>query len=334
MDEISLSQSPESFPCGFLGSSRPPGPRDLMHAEHPNAARQNSEDLKVAFREFSFHSLRSNVVLASDGPTWRSCFQERDTLEPEKSEKAETGGTPRFYKEGPQEPFWPGPHPENHGAGPSNINDGSVGISPLASIADFAPLRLRPLAYAVLESLETVPWSKMLILVLAVLFAVRELVEIRRDWYGGTSANEQAVLAQIQQQRERAEIVVAGTTARKNIQEELTSLTERESNFLRALKTDLNFPGANEAYALLAQDRLTIPLVLRYREQYDMAQRSLADCGRTQRCSDIEVRALAARVDTYRMLMENASAVARLEVELVSDDTRTNGGERRAGNTR
>ena len=125
------------------------------------------------------------------------------------------------------------------------------------------------------------------------------MVETRHYWYMGSNAVEQVELTRIQQQKERAEIVVAETAGRKNIQEELNAVAEREAEVMSAIKHVQEGWGAPLAQS--AADNM-----IRYRAAFGDFQGKLKECSTSGKCSETEVTRLANQADMYRMLF-NAS---------------------------
>lgn len=176
--------------------------------------------------------------------------------------------------------------------------DGMGGAA--GGIAPLLPLQGRLLASLIASSLTGLSLGARILLTIAtVIFIVREMVETRRDWYSGSAAIEQVELTRIQQQRERAEVIVAETASRKNIQEELKAVAEREAEVMSAVKHVQEGWGSALAQSGGAN-------MIRFRDGYQATKTKLKACQDSGSCSDTERLRLEGQADMYRMLFSAA----------------------------
>lgn len=195
----------------------------------------------------------------------------------------------KFYKPTDQA-FTKGARSTDEEAHSESIGGAAGGIAPLL------PLQGRLLASLIASSLTGLSLGARILLTIAtVIFIVREMVETRRDWYSGSAAVEQVELTKIQQQKERAEILVAQTAARKNVQEELTAVTEREADVMAAIKEA--GPGYGTPLGQASGDNM-----IRYRNEYVSTQKKIKECTSSSVCSELERLRLESQADVYRML--------------------------------
>lgn len=174
-----------------------------------------------------------------------------------------------------------------------------VGEAPRASLADFAPFRVRPFAQLLTNSLDGLSLGgRILLTALMVLFGIHEMVQSRQEWYQGNAAIEQAKLARIQQQREAAE------TGRVQ-QEELTSLARQEEFITPGMFSGkyADVMPVNRFHGLFG--RLFIQRLDRYEGLKKAAEGKLAQCNS---CSDVEKQALERKVNAYTMFIQDSCA--------------------------
>ena len=170
-----------------------------------------------------------------------------------------------------------------------------VGEAPRASLADFAPFRVRPFAQLLTNSLDGLSLGgRILLTTLMVLFGIHEMVQSRQEWYQGNAAIEQAKLARIQQQREQAEVT-------RNIEQAMTAVAQREADVSNTLKP------LQEGWEY-AQYRAAVPNMARYQERYLKAKEDLKACETPGRCNDVDKARLRGEMDVYRMLFFSAKA--------------------------
>jgi hypothetical protein len=229
---------------------------------------------------------------------------------------ADDSGVPPNPGEPPNKFYKPTEQAFSRGTASPEGNAGETSDGFAGSLAPLLPLQGRLLASLIANSLTGLSLGARLLLTIAtVIFIVREMVETRRDWYAGSNAVEQVELTRIQQQREKAEVMVAETASRKNIQEELTAIAQREVSSLQAMKTDLQLPTDGRLFGRTVEANSSFSRVYRYSDLYDQAKKKSEECGKNSNCSEVERRRLTSTMDLYFMLTQDARAGYRAMVD-------------------
>jgi hypothetical protein len=160
---------------------------------------------------------------------------------------------------------------------------------------------------------------KVVVLIVATVMMLAELTQARKNWLEGNVAKESERLVRIQQEREKADIEVALSAARKNIQEEMRAIAEREASVMLAIKHVQEGWGSPLMEA--AGENM-----FRFKKAYAVAKSQEQECRRTNLCSEADLLRHQEEQRVYDMLfyssrgalyhfIDRKSVKAKLEIE-------------------